>query len=52
MASRANLKKRVKTGKKRCTREAQKSYEKDIKQRRHRLLHQIEEFHLDGQNFL
>jgi len=38
--------------KKRRTKDAQKSHEKDIKLRRDRLLAQIEEFHEDGQQFL
>ena len=42
----------MKEGKKCRSKIAQKSYEKDIKQRRHRLLAQIEEFHLQAQHFL
>jgi hypothetical protein len=52
MPSREKLKQRVKAGRKRRSRDAQKSYERDIKQRRRRLLAQIEEFDLDAQHFL
>ena len=46
------MKIKVKGIKKRCPKDAQKSYEKDVKWARHHLLSYIEEFHAQAQHFL
>src|SRR5262245_30395309 len=52
MLYREKLKIKVKGSKKHHTRDAQKSYEKDVKWARHYLLSDIEEFHAQAQHFL
>jgi hypothetical protein len=52
MPFREKLKIKVNGSKKRCPKDAQKLYEKDVKWACHRLLSHIEEFHAQAQHFL
>src|SRR5262245_22129196 len=52
MPYREKLKIKLKGSKKHRTRDAQKSYEKDVKWARHHLLSDIEEFHAQAKHFL